>query len=292
MTQWQPPSADGLGVQPGWYPDQNGATRYWDGVRWTEHVWPAPPSAGTAAAGLRLRFAGALAEVLLAATVLAQIVFIKAIWDRLSLVERAFANPQTVSLTDLRGADSQVHTAGLIVLGTYAAAGIAFVAWFYRARISAERYNPGVLRFGRGWAIGSWITPILGLWRPYQMTTDVLSAAELPGGAREWDRRAYPLLRVWWTVFIASGFSLWYASAGNDTSVDAFKTQSRIVIASASLRMVAAIFAIVVVGRITAANDRRRDADVAVPDTGRPNISPRRAPKTRKRVRSMGSRRR
>jgi hypothetical protein len=32
---------------PGWYPDVRGEQRYWDGVRWTEHVVPqAPVAAG------------------------------------------------------------------------------------------------------------------------------------------------------------------------------------------------------------------------------------------------------
>jgi hypothetical protein len=291
MTQGYPPTPQSEGeIQAGWYLDQNGVVRYWDGGRWTEHVSPSPSSADTAGAGLRLRFAGALAEVALAATVVAQIVFIKAIWDRLSLVDRAVAHPQTVSFTDLQSADRDVHTVALIVFATYAIAGSLFVGWFYRARISAERYNPGVLRFGRGWAIGSWITPILGLWRPYQMTTDVLSASELPSGAREWDRRDYSLLRVWWFVFLASTISLWYTSAGNDTSIDAFKTRSRLVIASASLRLVAAILAIAVVMRITAANDRRRKAGgTSEPPAAEMDHYPRQVSKSRRRARSRRS---
>lgn len=27
----------------GWYPDDHGVTRFWDGVRWTEHTAPPPP---------------------------------------------------------------------------------------------------------------------------------------------------------------------------------------------------------------------------------------------------------
>lgn len=28
---------------PGWYPDQHGAQRYWDGAQWTQHVAPPTP---------------------------------------------------------------------------------------------------------------------------------------------------------------------------------------------------------------------------------------------------------
>lgn len=31
---------------PGWYPDAQGTTRWWDGTRWTEHTQPAAPTAG------------------------------------------------------------------------------------------------------------------------------------------------------------------------------------------------------------------------------------------------------
>ena len=29
-----------IGAAPGWYADQNGTQRWWDGARWTEHAQP------------------------------------------------------------------------------------------------------------------------------------------------------------------------------------------------------------------------------------------------------------
>ncbi|MDZ5619786.1 DUF2510 domain-containing protein [Nocardioides bizhenqiangii] len=37
--------------QPGWYPDQNGTMRWFDGASWTDHVQPGSGPAGSAAAG-------------------------------------------------------------------------------------------------------------------------------------------------------------------------------------------------------------------------------------------------
>jgi hypothetical protein len=38
-----PPPVQHAVAAAGWYPDQFGAVRYWDGQRWTEHTAP-PPS--------------------------------------------------------------------------------------------------------------------------------------------------------------------------------------------------------------------------------------------------------
>jgi uncharacterized protein DUF2510 len=35
---------------PGWYPDDLGVTRFWDGKMWTEHTAPPPPPTQVAAA--------------------------------------------------------------------------------------------------------------------------------------------------------------------------------------------------------------------------------------------------
>lgn len=49
-------------VAPGWYPDGNGATRWWDGSAWTEHVAPAQAPAAQPAVAQQQAEAAAQAQ--------------------------------------------------------------------------------------------------------------------------------------------------------------------------------------------------------------------------------------
>jgi Domain of unknown function (DUF4328) len=223
-------------------------------------------AAASARPGHPLRLAGTVVQLALAAVIVTDVLLTKAVWDRLSLVERTVAHPQTVSLAELQRADHSVHTAGVVAIVAYFVTALIFVAWFFRAWSSANRHNGDVLRFGQGWAIGSWITPILGLWRPYQMTTDILNASELPLDAHDWDRRPYVLLRFWWGFFLLSAIWVRFYSTDSNSLGD-FKLDARLEIASSGLEIIAAVLAVLVVGRITAANDRRR-TEILGPPTG------------------------
>ena len=43
MVEHPPPPPPPEGGEPGWYKDQAGVRRYWDGERWTEIVWRERP---------------------------------------------------------------------------------------------------------------------------------------------------------------------------------------------------------------------------------------------------------
>jgi hypothetical protein len=43
MEEWAAPPAAVRQIAPGWYPDEHGVTRYWDGTQWTQHVAPPQP---------------------------------------------------------------------------------------------------------------------------------------------------------------------------------------------------------------------------------------------------------
>lgn len=222
---------------------------------------PGPPAMQP---GRRLRPWGALAQVGLFATMLTTGGLAWSIKHRLDLLDRFVAHPRRSALGDLRAADDRVHTWGVAYLIAYLATVLAFVTWFFLARLSAEKHNFYVLRFGRGWAVGSWFTPILNLWRPCQMTNDILAASELPPDSAPWARRGYALVAVWWGFFIATNISARFYG-GDPQTVSAFRRDSWLELVSTALSLIAAVLAMLVVGRITGANDRRRAAALANP---------------------------
>jgi hypothetical protein len=204
-----------------------------------------------------LRPWGALTQVALFGTLITAGGLGWEIKHRLDLLNDFVADPQRDALGGLAAADDRVHAWGIAYLVAYLATVVAWVTWFFIARTSAEKHNEYVLRFGRGWAIGSWFTPFLSLWRPCQMTNDILSASELPSDAPHWASRRYVLVGSWWGFFVAHNLSVRFYQ-GDPQSVSAFRRHSYYELVSVSLGLVAALLAILVVGRITGANDRRR----------------------------------
>jgi len=76
-----------------------------------------------------------------------------------------------------------------------------FLVWFYRARKNADGRGQ-VQRWGPGWAIGAWVTPVVYLWFPYQIMADIWRA-NLPAERRA--NRAW-LPGFWWGCWIAGDF--------------------------------------------------------------------------------------
>jgi len=81
------------------------------------------------------------------------------------------------------------------------AAGLVFLAWFRRARISAEGRG-WHQRFARAWTFWGWIVPVANLWIPLQIMDDIWQASfpRRPRGPVAW------LPTLWW-----ANWTLWGA---------------------------------------------------------------------------------
>jgi hypothetical protein len=80
---------------------------------------------------------------------------------------------------------------------------IAFIGWLWVA--TANVRNAGArVRHAPGWALGSWLVPILNLWRPKQMVDDVWRAS-MPGVPPGIDLRFVRkpvVVTAWWAAYL------------------------------------------------------------------------------------------
>jgi hypothetical protein len=98
---------------------------------------------------------------------------------------------------------SWIGFAGLATL----LAAVVFVAWFFRAYKNLRRLGVQNMRYGDGWAIGSWLIPIFNLVRPKQIANDVWRGSErgVEVGA-QWRQVFIPgLVHWWWALFVVQG---------------------------------------------------------------------------------------
>ena len=220
---------------PGWYPDPWGTSkqRWFDGVAWTPSVWPpdethaplaAPPASVEAETrtgrltATALPFAG-LAYV---ATTISSVAVFRWMADNWSEVVSAAEAGSTIEPV----VPSWAQALSWIGQFPLLAVQLIFLVWCYRAAVAGRELGHPARR-SPGWAVGSWLIPILNLWWPYQSVVDTVPA----------DDPARESIRRWWILWLTTiGTSLLvFASAFFATAVTvvAVVVQSGIAIAAA-----------------------------------------------------------
>lgn len=118
------------------------------------------------------------------------------------------------SETQLAEAGAGVDQLGMVVgiaqPVLYLAAGVAFIRWFHRAYSNLPVLGVPDRRYRRGWAIASWLIPVVSLFLPKQIYNDIWRASEpeLPWPAHrgQWRLLRIPVLHTaWWVVFVVAG---------------------------------------------------------------------------------------
>jgi len=145
------------------------------------------------------------------------------------------------------------------------AAGV-FIAWFFQAYKNMRRLGVQNMRYGNGWAIGSWFVPILSLFRPKQMANDIWRGSERGADVNSgWKQVQVPaLVHWWWGLFLAQGLLLY---AGQETiesgyhdlftfnalesGLDQIKTGATLEVIGQILSIAGIVTAILFVSRVT-----------------------------------------
>lgn len=133
-----------------------------------------------------------------------------------------------------------------------------FIVWFFRTRQNAGLW--GAQERSAGWAIGAWFTPVVNLWFPFQIATDAAAQHEFePGG-----QRTVTLVRAWWAAWIlawVTGIHTYHSTTVTPYGGTGTSTGASIALgsteASCAVTAVAAVLGLLMVLRLTAAQEAR-----------------------------------
>ncbi|MEV5651010.1 DUF4328 domain-containing protein [Nocardia sp. NPDC052254] len=116
-------------------------------------------------------------------------------------VERSPEEPQ--ELPQDWSSDSWAgQVAWLFLLG----AAVAVIVWMWRARRNAEALCAAPHRLPIGWVIGGWFCPVVNVWFPHTILTDVVRASDPRTPACAEELRGGPgdaLVTGWWWALLA-----------------------------------------------------------------------------------------
>ncbi|HET9142141.1 DUF4328 domain-containing protein [Actinophytocola sp.] len=226
-------------------------------------------------AAVRLRRvgeAGLASAILFGLVIVLNLAFAWSLWNAYGLVQDFLADDPGVGMADLLDADRLTRTLGWAVLAVQLAAAVVFLVWLWRARRNSEVLTDAPHRRGRGWAIGSWITPVVFFWFPFQVVDDVYRASRPDNPKDLYDLQTVPgstLLRWWWGMYLA-GWVLDRLAAASLTGYHVEDLQAAAVAQSAQVVALtgAGIALVIVMRQITRWQQTPRVAPDAPPEFG------------------------
>ncbi|MEU0882518.1 DUF4328 domain-containing protein [Lentzea sp. NPDC005914] len=180
-------------------------------------------------------------------------------------VVQAYADGNA-TMEDARAVDTFALWVAIPTMLVTIASGVTFIVWIYRSRRNAERVTYGVEhRHGRGWVIGSWITPIVGWWYPLQIVQDIwrsFDPAQQDRPLQARDKNGF--LAGWWTAFLLMSWGdravTRLVLRDTDLATIAIWTWVTTVVT-----VIAAAFAVVLIKRLTDLQDQTRPQEFSGP---------------------------
>lgn len=115
--------------------------------------------------------------------------------------------PNTKVHTEFQDWSMMIGWAMVIVLMALLGTGIVFLSWLWRARTNADALCAARHRLPVGWLVGGWFCPVVNLWFPAMVLTDVMRASDPRTPTDAPDLRGRPgglLVGVWWSAWLTT----------------------------------------------------------------------------------------
>lgn len=168
------------------------------------------------------------------------------------------ADGEFVEDDELIASDNRQRLIAIITLVGYLGLIIAFCFWVHRVAKNLKALNVTDQRFSPGWAVGWWFVPIMNLFRPYQVMSEIWKGSDPLVTAEDslsWrNAPAGVLLGWWWGIWLTSNFintGVSRAFLSDDISVDGLITADYFSLAGDALTVVAAVLLFMLVRAIT-----------------------------------------
>ena len=185
-------------VDAGWHqdPEHDGVLRWWNGTQWTGHQMRDTPVASrhVPASGAYRPGVGTSTFLRIGSVALV----IVALWGVIvritegSLIRRIFSTPGSVQDVDLSTNLAVVNTPYVITLLMLISMAGVFVVWLRRSYKNLVVLGVYPLRYRSGWAVWTWLVPLVGVIRGVKLLADVWrgSDPDVPAQDPTWRDRS------------------------------------------------------------------------------------------------------
>lgn len=113
-------------------------------------------------------------------------------------------NGYSYAMDTLNANDLRQRVIAILNFCVLIASAVTFIQWFRRAYYNLHLMD-GNLRFTEGWASGGWFVPILSLFRPYQIMSEMFYVARaiLVRNLPHFQPKQHSnMLGVWWALWV------------------------------------------------------------------------------------------
>ncbi|MCX5109875.1 DUF4328 domain-containing protein [Streptomyces sp. NBC_00378] len=150
-------------------------------------------------------------------------------------------------------ADNLYGTAGVLQSLVSLATAVVFIIWFRRVRLNAEVFDPSTQPMRPGWAVGAWFVPIANLVLPRRIAGGIWTASAQTNTDGSWRTVPATVMNLWWGFWIISLVGSQYASRRYWAAEQPQEIldSAGLLMATDALDIVAAVFAILFVRKLT-----------------------------------------
>jgi len=125
------------------------------------------------------------------------------------LLQRAIAG-ETIMEAEAVSNDTRQVIIGFLYLALALASAVVFLMWINRAYKNLSPLGASNLRFTPGWAVGWFFVPIMSLFRPYQVVSEIWKAsnpnANMADSSSWRNLPTPPIVGVWWALFLIANY--------------------------------------------------------------------------------------